>query len=164
MADITEIEHALTVLRSFDTCMLVTRTAEGEMHGRPMVVAEMRDDGALTFVTSFASRVVDEIERDGEVLLTFQAKAKFASAVGRGIVTRDPQRVHALWKAAWLAWFPDGPDDPYVAVVDVLPEYVEVWDNSGTRGIKQAFQIAKAAITKEPPAVAPETHEQVRLR
>ena len=30
----------------------------------------------------------------------------------------DPERIHRLWSPAWRLWFPAGPEDPDIALVD----------------------------------------------
>jgi general stress protein 26 len=67
-------EHLYDLLKDFDTAMLVTRSADGHMHSRPMAVAEMRPDADAYFVTSIDSPKVAEINANPIVTLTFKAR------------------------------------------------------------------------------------------
>lgn len=48
-------EHLYDLLKDFDTAMLVTKSADGHMHARPMAVAELRADADAYFVTGIDS-------------------------------------------------------------------------------------------------------------
>ncbi len=69
-------EHLYDLLKDFDTAMLVTRSADGHMHARPMAVAEMRPDADAYFVTGIDSPKVAEIKANPDVTLTFQSKTR----------------------------------------------------------------------------------------
>jgi hypothetical protein len=58
-------------------------------------------------------------------------------------------------------WF-DGPDDPTVALMEFVPEEAELWDVSGTNGLRFVFAAAKALATgtELPNEKSGERHEQ----
>jgi general stress protein 26 len=91
-------EHLYDLLKDFDTAMLVTRSADGHMHARPMAVAEMRPDADAYFVTNIDSPKVAEIHANPSVTLTFQSSTQFASLSGRATVVRDQALVDRLYK------------------------------------------------------------------
>lgn len=156
-------EHLYELLKDIDTAMLVTRTGERGMHARPMAVADLRPDADAYFVTSVDSPKVAEIEREPNVLLTFQSSDRFAAVSGRVTVSRDRALVERLWKEPWKVWFPKGKDDPSIAVLKLDAEQGEYWDNSGAQGVQYVLSAAKAYLKGDTPATDDKQHGRVRL-
>jgi general stress protein 26 len=156
-------KHLRELLGGFDTAMLVTRAADGGMHARPMMVAELEPDADSYFVTSIDAPKVAEIEDDSDVLMTFQSDKQYAAVYGHATVTQDRALVDRLWKEAWQVWFPQGRSDPSIALVRLDAERAEIWDNAGARGLRYAFEAAKAYLRGERPRVDPEQHTRVRM-
>lgn len=141
------------LLEEFDVAMLATRTGAGQLRARPMALAEVEPDGTLWFLTDRHSAKVDEIERDVQVLVTMQSKAKFISLSGTASPVEDRARVARLWKLEWQAWFPGGKDDPNLVLLRVAGDAGEYWDNSGTSGAKYLVEVGKALLTGSRPDV-----------
>jgi general stress protein 26 len=134
-------------LRDFDTAMLVTRGQQGELHGRPMQIADVDDGGRLTFVTHRSTGKVDDIAHDDHVVVCAQERRLFVRITGRAFVHEDRSRVDELWSETWRAWFPEGKDDPELVLVDVEPVECELWDEQGTFGLRSVASMAKAIAT-----------------
>jgi general stress protein 26 len=67
------------IVAGFATGMLVTRSADGGMHARPLADAadpQGKEGDTIYFATSIASPKVAEIEANPVVLVTFQGKAR----------------------------------------------------------------------------------------
>jgi general stress protein 26 len=143
--------HLLDMIHGFDTAMLVTRTDDGSMRSRPLMVAECRDDGTLFFATSAESGKVHELERDPHVNVTLQGDNQYASLSGRGEILRDRALVDRLWTEGWKVWFPEGKDDPHLCILSVRPHSAELWDNSGGRGVRYFLKAAGAYLTGRRP-------------
>ena len=145
--------------------MLVTRTTDGNMRGRPMALAEAEPDGTLWFATDRGSDKLDEIERDGRVVVTMQSSTKFISLSGRATPVDDREKIARLWKAEWKVWFPDGKDDPNILLLRIDGDTGEYWDNSGTSGVKYLIEAGKALLTGSRPDVGkdPKVHAKVEL-
>ena len=142
-------EHLLDILEDFDTAMLVTRSPDGRLHGRPMDIAEVTKTGEIWFCSAIDSGKVAELTAEPEVAVAIQGKTKWLSLSGRARVSTDRQRIAQLWKEDWKIWFPDGPSDPNLCLVAIDPSEGEWWDNSGTRGLKFAFEAVKAYVKGE---------------
>ena len=142
------------LLEEFDVAMLATRTSEGQLRARPMALAEVESEGTLWFLTDRRSAKVEELERDGHVLVTMQSRAKFVSLSGMASPVEDRARVARLWKLEWQAWFPGGKDDPNLVLLRVEGDAGEYWDNSGTSGVKYLVEVGKALLTGTRPDVA----------
>ena len=153
----------LEILEEFDTAMLVTRSPEGRMHCRPMDIAETTETGELWFCSSLSSGKIAEITADPQVAVAIQGKTKYLSLSGRARVSTDRQRIARLWKEDWKLWFPDGPNDPTLCLVAIDPSEGEWWDNSGTRGLKFAFEAVKAYVKGEPMPDVKDANARVQL-
>jgi general stress protein 26 len=157
--------HLRELVSDFDAAMMVTVARDGRMHARPMAVAEINDRGDSYFATSIVSPKVDEVLGDPRVLITFQGTRRFATISGTARVVRDRTLIERLWSESWRIWFPGGKDDPTLCLLAVEARYGELWDSSGMRGIKYAFQAAKAYLTATTPPRDddPDQHAKVRL-
>lgn len=134
------------LLDRFDVAMLVTRTPEGELRGRPMAVAGVTEPGDVTFVTSLDTAKVDEIARDPNVCVTFSRAGAFASVSGRVTVRQEPARAREVWQPSWNAWFPEGARTKDLCVLEVRATTGELWDLSPTATLRYLFEAGKAML------------------
>jgi general stress protein 26 len=158
-------EHFLEILRGLQTAMLITRSPDGTLHGRPMGVADATNDGALWFITKIDSPKVEELLDDPWAMVTAQTSSQFATVLGSVEIVRDARKLEEIWKETYKVWF-DGKDDPEIVLLRFSPEQGEYWDNSGKRGVKYAFRAVAAYIQGEkidPSRDEPDTHAKVRL-
>ncbi len=144
-------QHLISVIDDLDTGMLVTRAADGELRGRPMAIAEVREDGELYFCAGLQDPKVAEIEADPHVTVQLQGKTKWASISGTARVVIDRALVDRLWKESWRLWFPEGKDDPSLCFIAIDATEGEYWDNSGARGMRFAIEAAKAYLQGRTP-------------
>lgn len=152
--------HLKQMLESFDTAMFITRHGE-QVHARPMAVAGVEEANTLWFVTSDSSPKSNEIRRDERVSATFQGKAEFVALSGRASLVRDRKKIEELWQTSWKAWFPNGKEDPSILLIRVTVDDAELWDMAGTKGIRYAFEMAKAVLTGDTPEVTHSQHARV---
>lgn len=132
------------VLEHFDNAMLITRSSDGLMRGRPMAIARSEGDGTLWFFTSIESGKADEIIAEPRCAAVMQGPLRYLSLSGRAELVRDHKKIDDLWQRQYEAWFKNGKDDPYLALIHFVAEEGEYWDNSGTNGLRYAFEVAKA--------------------
>lgn len=153
------------LLAKFDTAMLVTHTAEQSLRGRPMQIAGIDEDSRVWFFTEVVSGKVEEIVHDTHVAVICQKdRDLFLSLSGKASLLRDRAKIEELWREPFKAWFPEGKDDPQLALVSVTPEDGEYWDNEGLKKIKYLFEAAKAYATGTKPHIDEgEQHAKVRL-
>jgi len=153
------------LLEEFRVAMLVTHAADGNLRGRPMVLAEVEPNGALWFASDRHSGKVDEVAKDSHVVVTMQSKTKFVSLGGKATAVDDKAKVSKLWQAEWKVWFPGGKDDSNIVLLRIESHVGEYWDNSGTNGIKYLIQAGKALLTGSRPEVGddPTVHGKVNL-
>jgi general stress protein 26 len=149
--------HLKELLESFDTAMLITRHGE-TVHARPMAVAGVEGASTLWFVTGASSPKSDEIRNDERVSATFQGSLKFVALSGLASLVRDRKKIEELWQTSWKAWFPNGKDDPNITLIRVTVTDAEFWDTAGSKGIRYAFEVAKAVVTGDTPEVSQGQH------
>ncbi len=158
-------QHRLTeILKGVANAMLVTRRTDGEMRGRPMAIAEVAADGTIWFATDRLSFKLVEIETDPRVCLTIQEGGKYVSLTGRALVNTNSHKVSELWSEPMRVWFPDGPDDPNITLVEVRVEDVEFWDNSGMNSIKYLIKAGVAYLTGDRPTNDESEHGKFAVR
>lgn len=92
-----QVGKAKELLSSFRSGMLVTSAMDDRPHARPMMIAEIDDDGMISFVTALSSLKVDEIRRRPSVVLTMQSDNAFVSAIGDASVITDPEEKRRVW-------------------------------------------------------------------
>lgn len=166
MQDSTSREEAIQklgdLIKDIRIAMLTTATPEGALHGRPMATQEAPFDGDLWFFTNASSPKVGEIEEDQHVQLSYAAPDKntYVSVSGRASLSRDKAKIEELWTPAMKTWFPDGLDDPDLALLKVRVESAEYWDTHSS-AVVHVFGFIKAVTTGKRPD--PGDHEKIEF-
>jgi len=138
------------LLNRFDTGMLITHCGGNTLHARPMAVAQVEDNCDLWFITSLDSPKSTEIRSNEEVLVTFQNKRdEFITLSGRAELVRDPKKISELWRESFKVWFPDGVNDPNLALIHVEGRQGEYWDNSGLNKASYMLESLRAYFAGE---------------
>jgi general stress protein 26 len=109
--------------------MLTTRDG-GALRGRPMECVQVEPPGTLWFFTGASSPKAGEVDDEHEVSLAFIDKAEqnYVSVSGRAVVVRDRAKARELWTEEQRVWYPDGLDDPDLALLKVAVQQAEYWD------------------------------------
>jgi general stress protein 26 len=154
-------QHLYDLITDLDTAMVVTHRG-GQMHARPMAVAQLRPDADSYFATSLECAKVREIEADANVAILFQSGSRFAAVQGTAKIVTDKALIEQLWSETWRLWFPDGKDDPSLCLLKVEATAGEYWDRSGMKSLQFLFEGWKAAAQGRTPEIAePERHGRV---
>jgi general stress protein 26 len=122
---------------------------DNSLHSRPLATLQASEfDGFLWFFTASDSAKVAEIGGDHHVNLSYAdpAHGYFASVSGLGMILRDPEKMAELWDPLVKAWFPNGLDDPNLALVRVRVDKAEYWDASMTT-VRRIAAFTKAFTT-----------------
>jgi general stress protein 26 len=119
-----------------------------------MTTQEVEFDGDLWFFTRADSPKVWEtgIHREVNVSFADPEKSKFVSASGTAELVRDRSKMQDFWKPAYKIFFPQGLEDPEIALLKIHVQSAEYWDSAPT-SIGRAIKFAKAYITKDPSAL-----------
>lgn len=151
-----EGEKVYGILKEFSTAMFVTLGLGGRPAARPMHVARVDEEaGKLWFLTGKSGNLADELQKEAVTLLVFQKdNSAYVSLRGRARLTQNASHIKDLWKEPYKVWFPEGPDDPNIALVEVDPMEAEYWDNRGLNKLEYLFESAKAYVKGETPDVS----------
>ena len=153
-----------SLLQEFDTTMLTTVAVDGSLRSRPMAVQNNDElPGCdLWFVTSIDSPKVGEISADRHVNVSaIRARDRaYLSISAWAVFERDEALIRRLFKPDWKFWFPDGPDDPSIALMKMRVEYAEYWAPEGGRA-RVLFSMLKAKLSGESAANALPPRKQI---
>jgi general stress protein 26 len=136
-----------SLIKGIHIAILVTAAGDGSFDSRPMGVQAGDFDGTLWFLTRNESGKVHEIHDDSHVTLVFAdpSNSKYVSAKGRAHVNEDRSKIHELWSPMYKAWFPEGENDPAIAVLRVDISEAEYWEASSSKLVRGVKYLAAAA-------------------
>lgn len=134
--------------------MLAHRHADGKLHAHPLTTQnrELAADGILYFFVSKSTELGTRIAQDGNVNISYAHldKDAYVSVTGTARVSEDLAKKRELFNPIAKAWFPGGPEDPDMELVEVHIDEAEYWDVKQSK-LRQLFTMGKAAITGRPP-------------
>lgn len=133
--------------------MLVTGDDDhNSLHARPMTLVQDEYDGTLYFYTSKNDGKGYEIKKDRHVCITFSdpSEQTYVSLTGNANLTTDPELINRYWNKFVSAWYPEGKEDPNLAMLEIKIESGEHWKTDENR-LVQLFEIAKANLTDSRP-------------
>ena len=145
-----QLDRVWEIIEKVGVCMLTTRFAGG-LRARPLEARPDRHAGLIWFVTDLRSGKEHEIEEEHAVGLVFiDVKEKaYLSITARAEVLRDHAKAAEIWKNTDNVWW-NGPEDPNVCVLRVIPITAELWDGPASSAVA-AYEFAKARFTGEKP-------------
>lgn len=117
------------MVRDIKIAMLTTKDGRA-FRSRPMECLQVDENGTLWFFTAASSAKSAEVESEHEVGLSLADKANqnYVSISGVADLVRDREKTRALWTEEQRAWYPDGPDDPGLALLKITVLQAEYWD------------------------------------
>ena len=134
--------------------MFTTRHSNGHLHSRPMTTqnSKVDEDDSLWFFMSKKGDPVADFEADPTVNVAYAnpSKDQYVSVSGTAALVNDNEKKRQLWCKMAEAWFPGGPNDPDLALVQVQITHASYWDVKESK-IVQLYEMAKAAMTGKPP-------------
>lgn len=140
------------LIKDIRIAMLTTSDERGAARARPMGLAQKDFDGTFWFFTRDASLKTTEIAAHPRVVLAFAdtSKQHYVSVTGAARVVTDRTKIKELWTETARIWFPDGADDPELALIAIDVEEAEFWD-SPSATVVMVYGYAKARMTGKPP-------------
>lgn len=117
-------------IKDIKFAMLTTENEEGFLHSRPMATLEAEAKGVLWFFTGKSTLKAAEVGRNPRINLAYidGGKDTFISVAGEASLLQDPEKARELWNPFMKAWFPQGLDDPDLALLRIDIEEAEYWD------------------------------------
>lgn len=136
------------MIKDVRICMVVTAGPDGSMDARPMATQKTEFDGTVWFLTRHESSKVAEMEGDSHVTLVYSDPKgeNYVTAKGRASIGHDRAKIHQMWNPMYRAWFPEGEDDPQIAVVRVDVTEAQYWEASSSKIVLGVKYLA-AAVT-----------------
>lgn len=148
-----DLQKIRELIKDIDFCMLTTVDETGDLRSRPMSSnGDVDDDGDIWFFTNASSHKVTEIEKLPRVNVSFADpdNQRYISVSGTAQLVRDRAKIDELWKPEFKMWFPEGKDDPEIALLRVNLEKAEYWDSpSSTIGYALSF-VSSLVTGKQP--------------
>jgi general stress protein 26 len=146
-----ELKKITDIISGIHFAMLTTAEPDGSLHSRPMTTQQVEFDGDLWFFTKADSPKVWEAEQHRQVNVSFAdpGKGKYVSASGTAVLSRDRAKMEELWKAPYQIFFPQGLEDPEIALLKISVNRAEYWD-SASNAVARAIDFAKAFLKKDP--------------
>jgi general stress protein 26 len=160
----TDIQRVWDLVEKVGVGMLTTRFADG-MRARPIEPRLDREHGVIRIITDVRGLKDDEIERVpnvGLVVISAADKA-YLSVTAHAVVRRDPAMARKIWHKTDDLWWPAGPDDPNVRVIELTPSRAELWDGPSSSAVA-TFEIVKSKLTGEKPNLGENRKQTVELR
>jgi general stress protein 26 len=141
------------LIKDIDFCMLTTVDQSGDLHSRPMSSnGDVDQNGDIWFFTNASSHKVTEIEKLPRVNASFADpdNQRYVSISGTAQLSRDKAKIDELWRPEFKIWFPEGKDDPEIALLRVSLEKAEYWDSPSST-IGYALSFASSLVTGKQP-------------
>ncbi|MGI9105247.1 MAG: pyridoxamine 5'-phosphate oxidase family protein [Pyrinomonadaceae bacterium] len=151
------------MIADIEFAMLTTAEADGALRSRPMATQQVEFAGDLWFFTRASSPKVDEVEHEHHVNVSYAKPdaQRYVSVSGKARLVRDREKFEELWKPSLKAWFPEGLDDPDLALLKVTVEQAEYWDSSSS-AVVHLVGFVKAIVTGQP--FHPGENEKLNLK
>lgn len=159
---VEEIKKLGELIKDIRIAMLTTALPDGSLRSRPMATQDEEFDGTLWFFTGAESGKVHEIEDDQHVNLSYSEPSdqKYVSVSGKARIVRDRAKIDELWSTPLKAWFPDGKDDPNIALLKIEVENAEYWDTPSSKMV-HLIGMVKATVTGQ--SYQPGENEKISL-
>jgi general stress protein 26 len=140
--------------------MMTTVDEDGSLRSRPMWTLGDTFDGTLWFFTGADAPKAQELARNDQVGLSYAAPDKdlYVSVSGRAQLVRDRAKIEELWNPFAEAWFPDGVDDPNLAMLKITVDRAQYWEDKKPK-VLQLAEILVSIVRDVPP----ESGEQGRI-
>ncbi|MEO7057424.1 MAG: pyridoxamine 5'-phosphate oxidase family protein [Caldimonas sp.] len=159
-------EHLWKMIKDIRFAMFTTRHGNGHLHSRPMTTQNkaIDEDGSLWFFMSKKGDPVDDVKAQPTVNVVYANPSSdtYVSVSGTAALIEDQAKKNQLWSKMAEAWFPGGPTDPDLALVQVQIVHANYWDVKESK-IVQLYEMAKAVVTGKPPTGMGD-HGEVRMR
>lgn len=139
------------IISAIPACMVTT--ADGNvLRARPMATFIDTDARKIRFVTDDDSAKVGELIADNDLCLTFADTKSmlYASVSGKGRINSDRALIKELWGPYCEVFFPGGPENSNVVVIEIEPTQAEYWDNDKGK-VAIAAEMAKAYFSEHGP-------------
>jgi general stress protein 26 len=146
-------ERLWSLIKDVRYPVMTTHRSDGGLQARPMSM-QNRESDPLDFLWLFTPRdseQVEDLQWDSSVSIVFAepVKSVYVMVFGSASVVEDTGRKRQLWSPDDLTWFPEGPDDPNMALVRVRIIQADCWDVK-RNAVNHLFKLDTSAMTYRP--------------
>lgn len=145
--------------------MLSHRGASGELHSHPLTTQnkDLDEQAQLYFFVPNDGELAQRLRAENRVNLSYADPGgdSYVSISGTAGFIDDLQKKKELWSPMAKSWFPNGVEDPNLALLAVRINHAEYWDIEDSK-LTQLFKMARSAITGNPPSDLGE-HKELKL-
>ena len=154
------------LIKDIKFAMFTTRHANGHLHSRPMTTQNRKidEDASLWFFMPRSSGSLADVGVQPTVNVSYADPDgdHYVSVSGDAFIVEDLARKQRLWNKKAAAWFPGGPTDPDLALIQVQIVHANYWDVKSSK-LVQLITMAKADISGHPPRDMTQ-HGEIRMR
>jgi general stress protein 26 len=135
LQDLEAVEKFRDLVSKVTICMFTTVDDQHNVMSRPMVTADVDEEGNAWFFTNEFSEKIQEVSKDNVVNLIYSHPAKniYVNVKGTCSVIIDRSKMETLWTPSMKEWFPEGLDDSKICLVKVTTENAYFWNNTSTK-------------------------------
>jgi len=149
-----DLKKFASLLSDIKVAMLSTVNEDGSIYCRPMVTLKIDEnnfDGKIYFFTRKDSLKVQSLQKDAHMNLAYSdpKKQTYISICATGNVTYDKAKMKELYTPLLKAWFPEGLEDPQIALIEVNIINAEIWETPSSKMVQLAG-LLKAQVTGKP--------------
>ena len=147
-----KVDKIWNLVKHEHTAVLVSIRKDGFLDSIPMGCVQSDFDGTLWFLTFKDNPRLHEIEENGHVLVSYvrPSRYEFVSMSGCARLVDDRARVRELWREGFSVWFPDGPESPRIALIEIDVKTVKSWSKPASH-LTYAYHYVKAKLTGRSP-------------
>jgi general stress protein 26 len=122
---------ARDIIAKVPMCFAITVDHNGEANARIVQATKLSDQWTVQFVTDRRSRKVGEVERSGKMSLAYQFESanEYVTLVSHATIIDDIASKDAIWQPSSYRWYPGGPSDPNVVLIDFIAHRIELWSS-----------------------------------
>ncbi len=146
------------ILKTFSNGMFVTHGGTGDLHSRPMAIAQVESNGDVWMLSGASSEKTREVKADARAQIVCQSSSAFVTLTGHANVNRDRAKLDEIWNDSYKPWFPQGKEDPNLVLIQLRAEEGEWWDERGVNRLKYALETVKAFATGTTPQIDKSQH------
>jgi general stress protein 26 len=156
------MEKIAALVKGIRIAMMSTIDQAGQIHSRPMATQDEPFNGTLWFLTRSTSEKIGDIRERQKVTLDYSDPndSKYITLRGTASVRRDRAKIEKMWNPMYKAWFPEGKDDPEIAVLRVEVNEGEYWEANSSK-IIMGIRYVAAAVTGGAVSVGESGHVEV---
>lgn len=153
--EMSNLDKLRELIGDHAVAMFTTVAPDGALYTRPMVTQQLDDDGDFWFFSKIDDPKSSELQSNPNVNVGYVEAVSgcYVSVTGTAYTIQDREKAEELWSPAVKAWFPEGLEDPSLALIRVKVHTAEYWEKKSNFAVR-AIEFAKAVVTGEIPDVA----------